>query len=195
MKITFYDGDGDIDEEARRLAESGGKNADIPATDSPSQITLEGISGMVVMDASALETTGSKDEDEDEQKNNAFADGLLPYDEDEIRKGESGGASSSSSSERLNATEGQEDLVDPDDAASPLQQYHSSVQRPALDLDSIRIDEKELHEISKSSREQQEKRTSINNEFNSELMTIIGSINLRAKELKAQCNIGPEGGK
>lgn len=26
-------------------------------------------------------------------------------------------------------------------------------------------------------------------------MSIIGSINLRAKELKAQCNIGPEGGK
>ena len=35
-----------------------------------------------------------------------------------------------------------------------------------LDLDSIRIDEKELHELSKSSREQQEKRTSMNNEFN-----------------------------
>lgn len=75
---------------------------------------------MVVMDASALEVTGSKDEDEDERKNNAFADGLLAYDEDDIRKGESGGASSSSSSERLTATEGQDDRVDPDDAASPL---------------------------------------------------------------------------
>lgn len=145
------------------------------------------------MDASALEATGSKDEDEDEQKNNAFADDLLPYDEEDIRKGESGGASSSSSSERLNPGEAQADLIDPGDAASPLQQYHSTAQRPALDLDSIRIDEKELHEISKSSREQQEKRTSKHNEFNSELMTIIGSINLRAKELKTKFSINTAG--
>ena len=64
--------------------------------------------------------------------------------------------------------------------------------KPTLDLDSIRIDEKELHELSKSSREQQEKRTSMNNEFNSQLKTIIGSINSKAKELKSKFNAAPQ---
>jgi hypothetical protein len=61
-----------------------------------------------------------------------------------------------------------------------------------LDLDSIRIDQKELHDISKSGREHQEKRTSKNNEFNSEIMTIIGSINSRAKDLKAKFSINTQ---
>lgn len=75
--------------------------AEIPETDSPTQVTLEGISGMVVMDAN----TGKKvDEEDDELKND---EGLLPYDEMDIKKGESGGASSSSSSDRIN-TEGQD---------------------------------------------------------------------------------------
>ena len=146
---------------------------------------------MVVMNSKAV----SADKEED-QKNEADADGILPYDEDDIRKGESGGASSSSSSERLNTTDGQEELLASDEAADlPEQQRQPDSLKPALDLDSIRIDEKELHEISKSSREQQEKRTSKNNEYNSELMTIIGSINLRAKELKTKFNINTNAGK
>lgn len=79
--------------------------ADIPVTDSPTQVTLEGISGMVVMDAKAAAAEKGKDEEDDEdQKNEADAEGMLTYDEDDIRKGESGGASSSSSSDALNTT-------------------------------------------------------------------------------------------
>ena len=65
---------------------------------------------MVVMDAKAARTSDDKDEDED-PKNEADADGMLPYDEDEIRKGESGGASSSSSSDALNTTDAQEEDI------------------------------------------------------------------------------------
>ena len=60
--------------------------------------------------------------------------------------------------------------------------------KQTLDLDSIIIDQQELHQISMSSREHQEQRRSKNNEFNSEIMSIIGSINLRAKELKLKVN-------
>ena len=64
----------------------------------------------------------------------------------------------------------------------------SSLQQ-TLDLDTIRIEQQDLHEISKSSREFQEQRKSKNNEFNSEIMSIIGSINSRAKELKTKINM------
>jgi hypothetical protein len=84
--------------------------AQIPDTDSPTQVTLEGVSGMVVMDGNS----GSKKEDEDDEQKNE--EGILPYDEVELKKGESGGASSSSSSDRLN-TEGQNSADNPEDEA------------------------------------------------------------------------------
>lgn len=68
-------------------------------TDSPSQVTLEGISGMVVMDPK--NDPSSTVEDDEDQKND---DGMIPpYAEMDIKKGESGGASSSSSSDRINS--------------------------------------------------------------------------------------------
>lgn len=57
--------------------------------------------------------------------------------------------------------------------------------KKTLDLEQIKIDQKELHEISKSSREMQNIRNTKNNEFNAELKNIIGSINSRTKVLKA----------
>lgn len=148
---------------------------------------------MVVMNKKAVGVSTGKEEEDEDQKDES-ADGLLPYDEDDIRKGESGGASSSSSSDRLNSTNYQEDdlLAGGEASDLPGQQRQPNSLKPALDLDSIRIDEKELHEISKSSREQQEKRTSKNQMFNCELMTIIGSINSRAKELKTKFNINQQ---
>lgn len=110
---------------------------------------------MVVMDSKAVGVSNGKEEDED-QKHGRETDEMLPYDEDDIRKGESGGASSSSSSDRLNVTDGQEaDLLAEDEAGERgNQQRQPNSLKPPLDLDSIRIDEKELAEISKSSREQ-----------------------------------------
>ena len=159
MKLTFYEqvpssNEDDAEEEGNRGTEPVAKNADIPPTDSPTQITLEGISGMVVMDSKAAGVSTGKEEDED-QKNERDAEEMLPYDEDDIQKGESGGASSSSSSDRLNTTDGQEaDLLAEDEAGDRSSQHRqpTSLKTP-LDLDSIRIDEKELAEISKSSRE------------------------------------------
>ena len=54
---------------------------------------------MVVMDPK--NDIGSSVEDEDDQKNESEV--IPPYDEFDIKKGESGGASSSSSSDRVNS--------------------------------------------------------------------------------------------
>ena len=55
-----------------------------------------------------------------------------------------------------------------------------------LDLETIRIDQRDLLEISKSNRESQEQRQTKNSEFNTEIMSIIGSINSRANMLKTK---------
>ena len=81
-------------------------DAEIPVTDSPSQVTLEGISGMVVMNTSKPADSSlviCKDEEDDDVQRNV--EGPLQYNEFDIKKGESG-ATSSSSSDRQKASEG-----------------------------------------------------------------------------------------
>lgn len=161
MKLTYYEqalSPGEQRQEGSGLDPAIGTSGEIPVTDSPSQITLEGISGMVVMD----KAQGS----DAEQQLDGDGEGMLPYDEEDIRKGESGGASSSSSSDHVNTADRNEEGGMPGTAGGQDNMLQSNTLRPTLDLDTIRIDEKELHELSKSSREQQEKRTSMNNEFN-----------------------------
>ena len=131
-------------------------NADLPLlppTDYPSsQVTLEGISGMVVLDARTGERVDSGSLDAEKQ----LDDGpTIPYSDHEIKKGESGGASDSSSSEERavlcqnenkmadeNEAQGISELPDPD-----------QFMKHTLDLETINIDQKELHEISNSNRE------------------------------------------
>ena len=81
---------------------------------------------------------------------------------DDIRKGESGGASSSSSSDNIGAHNEIEYQN-----SDMLKTHYQTMQQSALDLDAIKIDQKDLQEISNSSRELQEKRKSQHNEFNS----------------------------
>ena len=129
--------------------------AEIPATDSPSQVTLEGISGMVVMDANARRSKQGAGGEEEEDEEPRSGEPALQYDGADIKKGESG-LSSSSSSERVN-TEGQNssNSGQPAEAArqSAEQRHMNSPLKRTLDLESIRIDQKDLHDISKSSRE------------------------------------------
>lgn len=53
MKLTYYEqglSPGEHRQETNGTNPTTGASGEIPVTDSPSQITLEGISGMVVMD-------------------------------------------------------------------------------------------------------------------------------------------------
>ena len=71
MKLTFYEqvagsDEGGPEEDGSKVTEAATASAEIPPTDSPTQITLEGISGMVVMDAKAARAeNGKEEEDED----------------------------------------------------------------------------------------------------------------------------------
>lgn len=143
---------------------------------------------MVVMDPSANE---DKDESKDVE--------IVPYDEEDIKKGESGVASSSSS-ERITSKESAANEMEfgdglrklsPEEEIAMAKNFtsHHNVMKKSLDLDSIKIDEKELAEISKSSREHQEKRANQNNEFANELKSIIGNINSKALALKSKLNL------
>ena len=127
-------------------------------------MTLEGISGMVVMDAKTgvqLQLNENKEQfhqqNSDERPLNNFETQV-----DDIRKGESGGASSSSSSDHI-GTHNEIEYQNSD----MLKTQYKTMQQSALDLDAIKIDQKELQEISNSSRELQEKRKSQHYEFSS----------------------------
>ena len=70
MKLTFYE---QTPEESEEAAASLNENnqfasygADIPATDSPTQVTLEGISGMVVMNTKTSKNAENSNEDEED---------------------------------------------------------------------------------------------------------------------------------